>query len=117
MVLPRGRWFSVPSPLLADAKIPENHVQNVFHIDAAKEPAQCSRRQPQLLRHDFFAAVPCRLSGPVQGKNGLPQMRALALTGHQSRLLREEALGEAGDGGNQMLHAQSSCTGDKMNSI
>ena len=112
-----GSVVLLPQSLFADAKIAENHVQNVFHVDAAKEPAQRSRRQPQLLRHDFLAAVLCRLSGTVQGKNGLPQMRALALAGHQSRLLREEALGEVRNGGNQLLHSLSGPTGDEMNPI
>src|SRR3954463_10141538 len=44
-------------------------------------------------------------------------MGALALPRHQSRLLREEALSEACNGGNQLLHSDSGGARDKMNFI
>src|SRR5260370_5383458 len=39
-------WWS---SLLPDAEIPEDDIQDVFHIHAAQELAERPRRQPQLL--------------------------------------------------------------------
>src|SRR5436189_5227039 len=43
--------------LLADAKIPKDHIEHVFHIDTAGEPPQIAGGQAQLLRDDVFASA------------------------------------------------------------
>src|SRR5262245_28083679 len=38
------------APSLADAEVPEDHVEDVFDIDAPGQPPERSRREPQFLR-------------------------------------------------------------------
>lgn len=59
LIVPRGtlRQRNKPFPgykcLFSNAKIPENDVEQGLHIDLAGDPAQCSGRQPKVLRHQF----------------------------------------------------------------
>src|SRR5712691_6117021 len=89
--------------LFADAKIPEDHVQDIFHVDAAEELAQGPRRQPQLLGHDLLAAVLRGMLRALQSNSRFLEMRALALTRYQRRLGCEEPVGKAGKGVNQFI--------------
>jgi hypothetical protein len=41
----------------ANAEISKNHVQDILHVDSAKQLAQSPARQPKLFRHDFLSSV------------------------------------------------------------
>src|SRR5258706_8617722 len=70
--------------LFPDAKVPENDVQDVFHIDLAGEAAQCPTRQPELLGNQLLAGNG-RLQSPGQPFHGRGQMGSVPLAGNQAR--------------------------------
>ena len=41
--------------LLPYTEVPEDHIQNIFHVDAAKQPTQGISRGPQLFRRKLLA--------------------------------------------------------------
>src|SRR5437899_3541846 len=41
--------------LLANTKIPKDHIQNVLNVDPSQEPAQGMSSNPQILRREFLA--------------------------------------------------------------
>src|SRR6266567_5743451 len=89
--------------LLANAKISEDHVENILHVDSPEKLAQRPGRQAKLLRHDFLSAVLRGALRALQREHGLFKMRALTLTRHQRGLGREEALGKARHRVNQFV--------------
>ena len=64
----------------------EDHIENVFHIHPAREPAEFPDGQTQLLGHEFLA---CILPGQLLGRGQRP---------------RERAAHEAADAGDQDAH-------------
>ena len=89
--------------LLSDAEVAEDHVQNIFDVDPAKELAERPGREPELLRHDLLAAVMRGLLCVPQCQHRFLQVRALARTRHQRRLGREGPLGELRERVNQFI--------------
>jgi hypothetical protein len=81
--------FAVSAPLFPNAEVAENHVENVFDIDAAGEAPERERRQAQFLGQDIVAA------GAVGERAGersrrVRERETLPLARHQRRLTRFE---------------------------
>src|SRR6187397_551202 len=75
--------------LLANAEIPENHVEHVFHVDAPQKLAQRSCRKPQLLRQELIAPGAADRLRVDKARKRLVQVRAMALAGHNRGLKRK----------------------------
>jgi hypothetical protein len=50
-----GETYPNCSSLFTDAELPEDHVQNVFHVDSTQKPAQRIGGRPQIFRRQFLA--------------------------------------------------------------
>src|SRR5712691_13566316 len=97
------RWRPFWRPLFADAKVSEDHVQHVFHIDPAEKLAERARREAKVLGHDLLLAV---FAGPLrahQRQECFLQMRLVALARDQGRLGGEKSLGELRQRRNQLI--------------
>src|SRR5687767_7978053 len=81
--------------LLTDAEIAKDHVQDILHIDTSQQLAKRPRRQPEMLGHDFFAAIQSLALGFAQYTRGFPQMGTLPLPRHQRRFPGEVTFGIA----------------------
>src|SRR5215510_145764 len=97
------------SLLLADTEIPEDHVQNILDVDTAEQLAECSGREPQLLRHDLLAPVLRPPLRAAQCDDRLLEPCALALARDHRRLGREGALGKACQLVNQFVYPLPCC--------
>ena len=83
--------------LFADAKVAENHVQDVLDIDPAGQPAERAGGDPQLLGQQILAAGHFASLRPLQGRQYLLKRAPVAFAGHQRRFgPRQETLGLAG---------------------
>src|ERR1700719_2769610 len=100
--------------LLADTKIPEDHVENIFHVHSPQKLAQRPGRQAKLLRHDFLAAVLRGALRSLQREHCFFEMRPVTLARHQRGLRRKEALGKARDCVNQFIHTGACLAGNKV---
>jgi hypothetical protein len=77
---------------LANAKIAEDDVENVFDIDSAGQPAQGSPGEPQFLRHHILARRQSLADGTVQGCEHILQRVAVPCASHQCRFAGAEEL-------------------------
>ncbi len=75
-----------------NAKIAENDVQNIFHIDASSEPAQRRRGRAQFLGDQLFSRVGfCRLGySAVERCDGFLKRTAMARAGDNAGFHRRE---------------------------
>jgi hypothetical protein len=85
------RLFHVKQPplrvaLLADAKVAEDHVENVFDIDPTGQPTQRPPGEPQFLRHHVLTDRQRLGEGAVQGCQRILQSVAVSCAGHQRGL-------------------------------
>src|SRR5215472_17932860 len=101
--------------LFADTKIPEDHVENIFHVHPPKKLTQGPARQAKLLRHDFLAALSRGALRALQRERGFFEMCALALARHQGGLRREEAAGKTRERVNQFVDTGAGRAGNKVN--
>src|SRR4051794_31042873 len=89
---------------LSNAKVAEDYVQNVFHVDPAREPAKRPCRQSQFLGDELLLTDRQRA---LQGIDDLMQRRAMALTRDQGRFSAGEQLcGEISQGTRKAVQAE-----------
>src|SRR5437879_13063093 len=77
------KHWAAKTPLLAYTKISEDHIEDILDIDAAGEPAECPRREPQLLGDKLFGSVAPQRQGASKCVGGLAQDVAMPLTRNQ----------------------------------
>ena len=83
--------------LFADAKVAENHVQDILDIDPAGQPAKRAGGDAQLLGQQVLAAGHIAALSPLQGGQDLLQRPPVPFAGNQSGLgAAEEFLGLPG---------------------
>ena len=75
-----------PQVLLADTEISEDHVEDIFDVDAAGEAAKRLRSQAQLLGQQILALGHWPTGGPAERGDHVFQRPPVAGTGDQCRL-------------------------------
>src|SRR5208337_387089 len=90
---------------LSYAEVPEDHIEDILDVHPAEKLTEGAGREPQLLRHDFFAALGGRLPRAGKRVSGFFKMRALARPCDQGRLRRKELLAEATDCTHERINA------------
>ena len=89
------RLFHVKHPcgLHPDTEIPEDHVEDILHIDSARESSQGTGSQPQILGNEFVAVSPVRTrcilpkhERPAQTLDGICETGAMTLPCYQGIL-------------------------------
>src|ERR1700730_18457208 len=71
--------------LLTYAKLSENHIKDVFHVDPAKQPSQGTNSYPQVLCREFLALLYYR-NAPPQRNRRLWWQLTLPLAPYQTAL-------------------------------
>src|SRR5262245_4216669 len=74
---------------LPDTKLAEDHVQNVFDVDATEQPAKRCACRPQLLCSELLAFVDHVERSP-QRRGRVLQQSTLPCAGDESRVARTE---------------------------
>src|SRR6516162_4211600 len=86
---------------LPDAEVPEDHVENILHIDAPEQPAERIGRHSQIFRGELLAATD-HVHAPLQRVRGLLQQLPLPLPADQPTLARSKIIPcERDQGGDQ----------------
>src|SRR5258707_10435118 len=88
--------------LLAYTKIPEDRIQDVFHVDPAKQPTQGISRGGQLFRRELLALAD-HLNTALQRIRCFLQQFSLPCSADQSDLARAQILPcDPNQGGDQL---------------
>src|ERR1700690_517430 len=87
--------------LLAYTEFPENHIQDILHVDPPEQPPEGIRRHSQILGGQFLALADGG-NAALQRSRGLLQQLPLPLPSNQAVVAEAEiVLREPDQGGNQ----------------
>src|SRR3982074_2213862 len=78
--------------LLANAEVPEDHIQNILDVDPAGEAAQSARRKAQLLGDDILARRARLRHGPTQCRHRVLERAPVPRTRNERGLTRPKVL-------------------------
>src|SRR5713101_4639033 len=76
-----GNGLNQGPALFSNAKITENHIQNILHVDPAGQPTERPAGEPQFFGNDILPAGEVLGGRPIQGGNDLFQRLSVPLPG------------------------------------
>src|SRR5262249_47308977 len=83
------KWMR-PARSLADTKIPEDDIQNIFDVDASGQSPKSPARQAKLLADDILAALGLLRQRTTKRRLGVLEGAPVSRAGHKGRLGRAE---------------------------